>query len=186
MPQTKVSKEKILNSVLEVFRQQGYYSTTLQELAQACGIQKPHFYYYFPQGKKQLMQEVLQYAYQQLKTFVIDKAYNEAYSPQARLRKMMDNSIQIHAQSFTGCFMANTVLETAGNEETFDDVLKQYFKDWQKAITYLLNTRYESEKAEELALDCLERIQGSIILMRLYKDHSYLENAANKITQYLD
>ena len=186
MPQTKVSKEKILQTVLDIFQKQGYYPTTLNDLAEACGIQKPHFYYYFPKGKEQLMQEVLEYAYRLMKEFVIDKAYNEAYTPEARLRKMMDNSVKVHANtSFTGCLMANTVLETAGNEQTFDDILKRYFVDWRNAITHLLSTRYEKVQAEELALESLERIQGSIILMRLYEDPSYLENAANKIAQYL-
>ena len=59
MPVQKITREEILLKAQAVFRKQGYYHTSMNELAEACSLQKGSFYHYFP-SKESLMKEILE------------------------------------------------------------------------------------------------------------------------------
>ena len=53
-------KELILQEASTLFAEKGYYGLGLSELLKRCDIPKGSFYYYFPGGKIQLIQEALE------------------------------------------------------------------------------------------------------------------------------
>lgn len=59
-------RERILEEAEKLFSQKGYYGLSLSELLARCDIPKGSFYYYFPQGKIQLIQETLRYSYNKM------------------------------------------------------------------------------------------------------------------------
>ena len=59
MPIQKITREEILLKTLEVFRQQGYYNTSMSDLATACDLNKSTFYHYFD-SKEALMKVLLE------------------------------------------------------------------------------------------------------------------------------
>ena len=59
-------REKILSEAEKLFSQKGYYGLSLSELFKRCDIPKGSFYYYFPEGKIQLIQETLRYSYEKM------------------------------------------------------------------------------------------------------------------------
>ena len=59
-------KDLILREAERLFSEKGYYGLGLTELLTACDIPKGSFYYYFPKGKMQLLQETLEYAYRHI------------------------------------------------------------------------------------------------------------------------
>lgn len=184
MPKYKTNKEEILAKAYEVFKNKGYHQTKLSDLADACGLEKPHFYYYF-KNKKQLMKEVLRFAGEKMDEWVFDKAFNEAFSPEQRIRKMTDNLVKIHISHFDGCIMGNTVLEAANTEPDLMDGVSTYFQKFVEAFQYIYEKVATPEEAKNYANAALKEIQGSIILMRLYKDTAYLREAADNIVNRL-
>lgn len=184
MPKYKTSKEEILAKAYEVFKNKGYHQTKLSDLADACGLEKPHFYYYF-KNKKQLMKDVLRYAGEKMDEWVFDKAFNESFSPEQRIRKMAGNLVKIHKSHFDGCIMGNTVLEAANTEPDLMHGVSTYFTKFLEAFQYIYETKFDVEEARRYAHAALKEIQGSIILMRLYKDPVYLNDAAENIINRL-
>lgn len=180
MPKYKTSKEEILAKAYEVFKNKGYHQTKLSDLAEACGLEKPHFYYYF-KNKKQLMKDVLRFAGEKMDEWVFDKAFNEAFSPEQRIRKMTQNLVKIHLRHFDGCIMGNTVLEAANTEPDLMQGVSDYFQKFLEAFEYIYGKVHTEADAKRYAQAALKEIQGSIILMRLYKDSSYLQEAAENI-----
>lgn len=59
-------RERILEEAEKLFSQKGYYGLSLSELLARCDIPKGSFYYYFPQGKIQLIQETARYSYNKM------------------------------------------------------------------------------------------------------------------------
>lgn len=53
-------QQLILAHASELFRQSGFAATTVKQIAQAAGCTNAALYYYFPQGKTQIMHEVVQ------------------------------------------------------------------------------------------------------------------------------
>ena len=59
-------KELILCEAEKLFCEKGYYGLGLCELLNRCNIPKGSFYHYFPDGKLQLIQEVLKHSYRKM------------------------------------------------------------------------------------------------------------------------
>lgn len=184
MPKHKTDRETILRKSLDVFLQKGYYHTKFSDLGEACGLEKSHFYYYF-KSKEDLMRAVLEFTYRSVQQHIFDKAYDEHYSPQQRLVKMMQNTVRLHASTPQGCLMGNTVLGTTGVEPEFQDILRHYFEGWIAALSHVFRTRYSPDKAQQLAQESIQEIQGSVMFVRLYGDARYLEEAAGRVVERL-
>ena len=180
MPKYKIDKETIVQKSLEVFRDKGYYKATLSNLAEACGIEKPHFYYYF-KDKEDLMKSVLEFAYQEIKTKILNRAYNPNYTPKQRLTKITGLLRWLYTQHQNGCLMGNSVLETADKEPNFRAVLIDYFDAWQHALTELYGSANDSETARRLAQDDVYLLQGGLMLMKLHQDISHLDRVLTVI-----
>lgn len=184
MPKQKTDRDTILRKSLDVFLQKGYYHTNLSDLGAACGLEKPHFYYYF-KNKEDLMREVLEFTYRNVQQHIFDKAYDENYTPRQRLTKMMQNTVRLHASTPRGCLMGNTVLGTTGVEPEFQDILRRYFEGWVAALTYIFSTKHSEEEARKLAQESIQEIQGSVMFVRLYNEARYLEEAAQRVIDRL-
>lgn len=184
MPAVKTSKEAILQKSLQVFWEQGYYKTSIADLAKACGIEKPHFYYYF-KDKKNLMQEVLLLAHQQVKRKVLSLAKQEGIPAAVRLSRMMDTTLSFYYKTRYGCLMGNSVKDMLATDEVFKPLLKSFFEDWVQAFYSLYKESYGEEKAMEMAIQDYQMLQGSMLFMRLYDDILYLENACRSIKSRL-
>ena len=179
MPAYKTSKTEILEKCTLVFREKGYYHTTIAELAKACNIKKPHFYYYFS-NKEHLMQEVLKYADSLLEEYICKIAYNDAYPPKARLEKMLARQYHYFLDIAGGCIFGNTILETANSDNNFKPLIRTTFNKWAKAYTYVLKEHYSMEQAEELAYAILQDFQGGMILYQLQGNTKYIESAKSR------
>ncbi len=184
MPKQKTDRDTILRESMRVFLQKGYYHTNLSDLGAACGLEKPHFYYYF-KNKEDLMREVLEFTYRNAKQHIFDKAYDENFTPRQRLKKMMQNTVRLYAQVDRGCLMGNTVLGTAGSEPAFQDVLRRYFDGWVASLRCVFSAQYSAEEAQRLAQDAIQEIQGSVMFVRLYDDTNYLQATTDNIVNRL-
>ncbi len=180
MPKTITSREFLIEKSLEIFQRNGYYHTSFSELAKGCGIEKSHFYYYF-KDKNDLMKEVLRFAAQYVQDEVLSIATNEEIPAEERLSKILIRFKQIYSESPTGCFMGNTLLETVDREDAFRDTLVAYFDSFQKALKSVYQTKHTAEEADLLAVAILAKIQGTVMLARLYKKISILDKAFQQI-----
>jgi len=179
MPVYKTSKIEILEKCTLVFREKGYYHTTISDLAKACAIEKPHFYYYFS-NKKHLMQEVLKYADTLLEEYICKIAYNDAYPPTARLGKMLTRQCHYFLDITGGCIFGNTILETANSDSDFKPFIQATFDKWSKAYAYVLKEKYSLEQAEELAYAIIQDFQGGMILYQLQGNAKHLKAAKRR------
>ena len=179
MPVYKTSKAEILEKAAHVFRQKGYFHTTISDLAEACGIEKPHFYYYF-KNKKEIMEEVLKYIDDLMEKYVCEIAYNENFSPIDRLKKMIERMEQFYLRGKGGCIFGNTILETANVKEDFKPIVKATFDKWAKALQFVLQSQYEEKEAEKLAYSIIQDMQGGLMLYQLYEDDRFLKKASER------
>ncbi|WNJ19631.1 TetR/AcrR family transcriptional regulator [Pontibacter sp. G13] len=187
MPVKKTSKETLIVQAMKVFRRQGYHNTSIRDLSKACGIQKAHFYYYFPEGKTQLMAEILE----AVKTFFSDRiaavAYDESIAPEERLSQMATKLGRIFLGEQGGCIMGNTALETIhlAPEPAFMEVVRNYFAELIEALKFVYETQFDPETSQEFAERAIQDIEGGIMLMQLYKDKKYLLNALQRMVQVI-
>lgn len=185
MPVYKTSKEEILQKAAMVFRKTGYHNTSIADLAKACDLKKPHFYYYFS-NKEELMEEVLKYMDGLMDQYVCKLAYNEKYPPKERLRKMLDRMNKFYLNGPGGCIFANTILETANVSDTFKPIIKTTFDKWANALQFVLESKYETAKAKKLAFSIIQDMEGGVMMYQLYGEEEFMKMAEERSAALLE
>jgi len=185
MPKSKTSKKEVLQKVIPILRERGVSKSSMSELAKACDIQKSHFYYYF-NNKEQLIQEVLAevnsyFRYKFSK--IINKDHNLTIIQQVEMIHVLIN--KLFRNSNSGCIMANTALETAHLNPIYTTEIKSFFECFITGLQTLLTPDYTKEEALILAEQIVQDLEGGILLMRIYNDHKYLNNAIYRMEKIL-
>ncbi|MFD0862263.1 TetR/AcrR family transcriptional regulator [Sungkyunkwania multivorans] len=176
MPKIKTSKQEVLNTVIPVFRRKGIANSSMSELASECGIQKSHFYYYFESKDalvKAVLQEVNSYFGYHLEKISKDPKLSseEIYS---RIESLFE---KVFLSDAKGCLMANTALEMSHTDPEYISEVKLFFTTFINGMTTMLQNRYRLPTAKDLAIQIVQDLEGGIILMQVFKDPQYLQNA---------
>lgn len=93
MTDRKAAREdQLLEAATRLFREKGYHNTSMQDLADALGVQKGSLYYYID-SKAELLRRLLERATSFLGTR-IDEIYATDLSPPEKLRQALENHAQ--------------------------------------------------------------------------------------------
>ena len=175
MPVVKTSREEIIKVAIGVFRTKGYYNTSMNDLAQACDLQKGSFYHYFD-SKEQLMLEGLQYVHMVLKSRVFIYADDPMLSAKEKLEKILLKLGKYLLEKSGGCIVGNTSLETAGQVTLFKSTLKAIFTDWITAMKTIFMEQYSESTAQRLAEQVIMEFEGAVMFSQIYDDQQYLKD----------
>jgi TetR/AcrR family transcriptional repressor of nem operon len=180
MPIQKITREEIIFKSLEIFAQKGYNQTSMNDLAEACGLLKGSFYHHF-ESKEELMQEVLLAVRQYFKEKIFSIAFDESISPKERLVKMAHKQLKVVSEDTKGCFIGNTTLETVQLHPNFKTHLQGFFTEWAEALAHLYESKYQTDYAFQVAWQTIMEVEGAIMLMKLWNDIKILEKTVERI-----
>ncbi len=175
MPVIKTNREEIIETALKVFRQNGYYNTSMSDLAQACGLQKGSFYHYFD-SKEKMMSAVLDSILTQLNDQVFPIAFDQSLPERDRLKHLLLKIGELMLQQDGGCIAANTVLETNGQTVEFRDTLKAIFSGWENALFAIFKTQYAEGTSKRMAEQAVMEFEGAVMLSQLFANDQYLKD----------
>ena len=96
-PRYETQREQILARAAELFAQHGYTATTMNQVAQACGVSKPSLYHYV-RDKYQLLVEIAEQHVQRL-TAVVGRIEALGLEPSQRLRLLIDSFMVVYADA---------------------------------------------------------------------------------------
>jgi TetR/AcrR family transcriptional regulator len=88
----------ILARAAQLFAQQGYPGTSMNQVAEACGVSKPSLYHYVS-DKYQLLVEITQGHVDRLRALVADDAAAASQTPEARLRELIARFMAAYADA---------------------------------------------------------------------------------------
>ncbi|MEM7103334.1 MAG: TetR/AcrR family transcriptional regulator [Bacteroidota bacterium] len=185
MPLQKVTRQEIILGSIQVFRRRGYYRTSMSDLAKELNLTKGAFYHHFS-NKETVMLQALDATTAWFRRKIFSVAYEEDLTAAERLRKMGDYTYRAFTDYPGGCFFANTVLETSHVEDTFIDSVLRFFGHWENALINILKESKPLAQAKADAQKIIADIEGSIILMQLYKDPSRLKQALDRGLNFLN
>ncbi|MEL6135420.1 MAG: TetR/AcrR family transcriptional regulator, partial [Bacteroidota bacterium] len=153
MPTQKTSKDTLIVQAMQLFRRHGYYNTSIGDLSKACGIPKSHFYYYFPNGKEELMTEVVQAVRDYFDQRIFQIAYGASGTSIEKWSQIRSKLERIFINQQGGCIMGLTALETAfvAQEPKFLPAVKSYFQEMILALTRVFSENEPEETARLLA-----------------------------------
>jgi len=88
-------REQILVRAAKLFARRGYTATSMNEVAEACGVSKPSLYHYF-RDKQQLLLEIAAAHVARLEALVAEVGA-EAHEPEARVRRLITAFLEVYA-----------------------------------------------------------------------------------------
>ena len=91
-------RERIVARAAELFARNGYPGTSMNQVAEACGISKASLYHYVD-DKYRLLVEIAQGHVDRLRALVADPAPDEKASPEARLRALIARFMEAYADA---------------------------------------------------------------------------------------
>lgn len=96
-PSYDAQREQILARAAELFARQGYTATSMNQVAQACGVSKPSLYHYV-RDKDQLLVEIAEGHVDRLKALVA-QAEARPSDPAARVRELITSFLDAYADA---------------------------------------------------------------------------------------
>jgi len=93
----ELQRETIVSRAAELFARRGYIATSMNEVAEACGVSKPSLYHYM-QDKHQLLAEITEGHIARLLGVLADPAHDSP-DPEERLRRLIAAFLAVYASS---------------------------------------------------------------------------------------
>ena len=185
MPIKKITREDILLKSREVIRKHGYFNTSMNDLAAACGLYKGSFYHHFA-SKEALMTAILEDFRHSLKDQVFSVIDDNTLLPKERLATLFQKFSEVFLYENGGCFIGNTTLEAAQHVPEFAEILRGIFSDWIEALQKLYATNHPTDVAEKLAQQTIAEFEGAIMLSNLFKDRTYIKDGYKRAMARFD
>ena len=185
MPKQKVDERYVVKQSLKVFRSKGYNHTSMQDIADACELQKGSLYHYF-KSKEALMHAVIEYMHTYFTREAFKHAYDETLGNTQKLQILADICETQYFTSGSGCLFGNLALETAGTIPELSSMVKDFFTEWVNALQHIFSSKFDAATAQTMAQDSLAEIEGAVMMMRIFNDRNYLRRANARIVAKID
>lgn len=162
MPAPLMSKDEVLDRLLNTFRDMGYEGASLAELSAATGLVKSSLYHYFPGGKADMAEQVLAHLDRQLAADLYGPL-RAARTPAKKLAAMLDTLDAFYEGGRKACLLER--LCASVDRTRFRRPLRQAFTVWMEAVEVLcLEAGLSSAVARARAEDFVVRIEGALIV----------------------
>lgn len=155
----------ILREAARLFAEKGYYGLGLSELLGRCEIPKGSFYYYFPDGKLQLIQEVLEYSYQRMAEAIMARILIKE-TALASFENMCDHLAAGYGpdKHYPSMLMSMIAIESVYLDENVNATCRRIYADWQKLYAdFLMRFGFTREESVVKGQAVFAMIHGSLI-----------------------
>ena len=180
-------KELILREAERLFAEKGYYGLGLSELLARCSIPKGSFYYYFPGGKIQLIQEVLEYSYGKM-AFYIQAGILVEPTARASFERMADHLSRraTQKQVLASLLLSMIAIESVYLDERVNETCRSIYHRWQQLYAdFLMRFGFDEVQSCEKAQAIFALIHGSLISSWIKQDPADLQMVKKSLRDIL-
>ncbi|MGB6104330.1 MAG: TetR/AcrR family transcriptional regulator [Pusillimonas sp.] len=170
------TRQSLIRYGTQVLTEQGFDSTSIDQILKHLDIPKGSFYHYFPSKESfglAVIDSYAEYFARKLDRWLLDRSL----TPLARLAGFIDDARygMIRHEFRRGCLIGNLSQEFGATHETFAARLEQTFKDWQHRLARCLDEAKASKElgatghTEQLAAFFWIGWEGAVMRARLMR-----------------
>jgi AcrR family transcriptional regulator len=183
MARSIASREELVPLLAEVFRGHGYEGASLSLIGAATGLGKGSLYHFFPGGKEEMAQVVLEQIDGWFRREVFAPLH-EAPDPRAGIREMLAATGRYFHSGRRVCLVGAFALGEA--RDRFAAQVQGYFAEWVQVLAVALRRAGHSQaQARGLAEDAVALIQGALVLARAADEAALFGRALRRLEQRL-
>jgi TetR/AcrR family transcriptional regulator, transcriptional repressor for nem operon len=187
------TREAILEAATRLMHVRGYQNTSLDDVLSESGVGKGNFYYHF-RSKEDLGYAILDQLVAKFQDRTLEPCFAEREASRLdQIRCFLDHVLEAQRRSkcVGGCAMGNLASELSDVHEGFRARLASVFTAWRARFTTAL---VEAQARGEIAAACrpepvahflVAGLEGAILLTKLSKDISVLEQCVSELKRYL-
>jgi TetR/AcrR family transcriptional repressor of lmrAB and yxaGH operons len=162
MPPAILSKDEVLDRLMNSFREKGYEGASLAELSAATGLVKASLYHHFPGGKEDMAEQVLAHLDRQLASELYQPLLS-GKTPARKLNAILDAINTFYEGGRKACLLER--LCASADRARFKRPLRHAFTVWMDALEALcIEAGLSRSVARARAEDFVVRIEGALVL----------------------
>ncbi|OHU79040.1 hypothetical protein BKG84_12230 [Mycobacteroides chelonae] len=180
------TKERMLQTAVELMAERSAAGVTIDEVVTRSGAPRGSVYYYFPEGRAQLIAEALERA-GQITNAMIAEAFSEGPARGIQLYVKYWTNILQHKDFGAGCPIASAAIGGGEIDSSLIPQADTVFRAWQELITSgLVGIGITQARAGGLATLIVTSIEGGLILARANRDTAPLERVQGELERILE
>lgn len=180
MPTALTTREEIVDRLFTVFRDLGFDGASMADLSRATGLGKSSLYHYFPDGKIQMAEAVLDRATAVIDTEILGMARAPG-SLKTRIQKIIAILNHMYAGGRTRCVLGQLASSQLGPDGR--QGLRTAFSHWIEAIAILAQeSGMPPTRAKNFAEDWVAGLQGALILQAATADAGAFVRSMDALT----
>ena len=173
------NRSELIATLGEVFREYGYSGTSLSEITNQTGLGKSSLYHFFPNGKAEMAEAVLN----DIDTWFDQNVFIPLREPNdtAESINAMFKAVDRYFQSGNRiCLVGAFALDNTRDQ--FIQKVSAYFKEWIDALALALkHIGYSRSQARIFAEEVVVSIQGALVLARSQDDPNAFTRTLNRL-----
>lgn len=179
MSRSIAERSDVIPTLGEIFRECGFSGTSLSAITNRTGLGKGSLYHFFPKGKTEMAEAVLNDIDQWFEEHVF-LLLREAEDPIVGIGIMFKEVNRYFQSGNRICLVGAFALDNTRDQ--FSDKVYAYFKAWIDALTIALKRSGLSHKeAITVAEDVVTSIQGALVLARSQDDAKIFTRTLNRL-----
>lgn len=177
------TRDKILATAAFLFQKNGYHATGLNEIIKESGTPKGSLYYYFPNGKEELLAATIKLMGDKIQHQIEEELAKNNNPVEGIKEFILDLAREFDEKDQENCFSIGLLaLETVRISEYLRKACTEVYDLWTDTYYQkLVSCGFSSEKAAELSLILQLMIEGAITISLIRNDSKMLVAAAEKI-----
>lgn len=181
------NRQRIVEAADRLFYVRGYNQTSFSDISDATGLPRGNFYYYF-KTKEDILDAVVE---SRIDGFVqiLHACSQSLADPRARLLAFVRVPLQNVDQVLQyGCPIGS--LSTELSKSSAQDGARVHMtavfnllRQW--SATQMVAIGIAEQRADQLAMDLLARMQGVVLIANIYMDAEFLQRACRDVESWL-
>ena len=172
-------RSDVVPALGEIFRECGFSGASLSEITHRTGLGKGSLYNFFPQGKAEMAEAVLD----EIDLWFENNIYATLRDSNDSIAAIESMFKQVHGYFDSGsriCLVGAFALDNTRDQ--FSEKVHAYFKAWIKALSVaLIKSGFVTKEAKLVAEDIVGGIQGALVLARSQDDPRIFNRALKRL-----
>jgi TetR/AcrR family transcriptional repressor of lmrAB and yxaGH operons len=183
MAHSRVTDAELAEKAFELFRQQGYEGTSLNDLAAASSLEKASLYYRFPGGKKDMVLAAASHVGQWFEANIF-APLRESGPPVDRVKSVARRLRVFYGDGCKPCMLDS--LSLRGSPPELASALSDAYSAWVNAFAAVARESGMGRRlADDRARQALIQIEGSLVLSRVSGNRKIFLDALSGLPELL-
>ena len=178
---TKDSRAKMVRSAAALIGTRGLSATSFSEVLEHSGAPRGSIYHYFPNGKRQLAEDAIQWTSDQILGHLRGCRATTPAELMACFIDLWRQSV-LASRGTTGCAVAGVAIDIGAYEDVLIGTVRRTFRSWVTELAErLVQLEVPGDRAKTIAFAAVAGMEGALILCRAEGNSRPLEAVGEEL-----